>query len=87
MDAIKQIKGNSVYRIMPVIFKQIVFAKKELVDASGVSVNVVSKIVDQLVKMGILYLTRKVSQPATWPAAEPKGTTISIFQIAPWIYE
>lgn len=54
MDAIKQIKGNSVYKIMPVIFKQIVFTKKELVDASGVSVNVVSKIVDQLVKMGIL---------------------------------
>lgn len=30
METIKVIKGNSIYRIMPVIMKQIVFAKKEV---------------------------------------------------------
>lgn len=54
METIKNIKGNSVYKIMPLIFKQIVFTKKEIVDASGVSVNVVSKIIDQLVDLEIL---------------------------------
>jgi Fic family protein len=54
METIKAIKGNSVYRIMPAISKQIVFTKKEIVDASGVSVNVVSKIIDQLVELGVL---------------------------------
>ena len=39
---------------MPVIKKQIVFTKKELQDASGVSVNVVSNLVNQLVELGIL---------------------------------
>lgn len=29
METIKQIKGNSIYRIMPVIMKQIVFNKKK----------------------------------------------------------
>ena len=54
MKKIQVIKGNSVYKIMPVIYKQIVFTKKEVVDESGVSVNSVSKIVDQLVELGIL---------------------------------
>lgn len=54
MQTIEAVKGNSVYKIMPVIFKQIVFTKKEVVDASGVSVNVVSKVIDQLVSLGIL---------------------------------
>ncbi len=54
METIKEIKGNSVYRIMPAISRQIVFTKKEIVDASGVSVNVVSKIIDQLVELGVL---------------------------------
>ncbi|SDA73331.1 Fic family protein [Butyrivibrio sp. INlla18] len=54
METIKKIKGNSVYRIMPAISKQIVFTKKEIVESSGVSVNAVSKIIDQLVDLGIL---------------------------------
>lgn len=49
MEKIKVIRGNSVYRIMPVIMKQIVFTKKEVQDLSGVSVNVVSNIINQLV--------------------------------------
>lgn len=54
MDKIKQINGNSVYRIMPVIMRQIVFTKKEVMEESGVSINVVSKIINQLVELGII---------------------------------
>ena len=54
METIASIKGNSVYKIMPIIMKQIVFTKKELQEASGVSVNVVSNIVKQLVELKIL---------------------------------
>lgn len=54
METIKVIKGNSIYRIMPVIMKQIVFAKKEVKELSGVSVNVVSHIINQLVELNIL---------------------------------
>ncbi len=54
METIKAIKGNSVYKIMPVVSKQIVFTKKEIQDYSGVSVNVVSRVIDQLVDLGIL---------------------------------
>ncbi len=54
MKAIKEIKGNSVYRIMPVIMKQIVFTKKEVQELSGVSVNVVSNIINQLVNLNVI---------------------------------
>lgn len=54
MNAITTIKGNSVYKIMPVMMKQVVFTKKELQNESGVSVNVVSNIVKQLVGLGII---------------------------------
>ena len=53
-EIIKQIKGGSIYKLMPVIKKQIVFTKKELQDASGVSVNVVSNLVNQLVDLGVI---------------------------------
>lgn len=52
--AIESIRGNSIYKLMPIIKNQIVFTKKELQDASGVSVNVVSNLVNQLVERGIL---------------------------------
>ena len=54
METIKQINGNSVYRIMPVIMKQIVFTKKEVQELSGVSINVVSKIINQLVDLKVI---------------------------------
>ena len=54
MEKIKVIKGNSVYRIMPVIMKQIVFTKKEVQEMYGVSVNVVSNIISQLVDLKII---------------------------------
>lgn len=54
MKTIEVIKGNSVYRIMPVIMKQIVFTKKEVQELSGVSVNVVSKIINELVALNVI---------------------------------
>ena len=60
MKKIKVIRGNSVYRIMPVIMKQIVFTKKEVQDLSSVSVNVVSSIINQLVELNILVPDTKV---------------------------
>lgn len=54
MKRIENIKGNSVYRIMPVLMKQIVFTKKEVQEISGVSTNVVSNIINQLVDLGII---------------------------------
>jgi Fic family protein len=54
MQTIEAIKGNSVYRVMPVLMKQIVFTKKEVQDLSGVSGNTVSNILNQLVDLGII---------------------------------
>jgi Uncharacterized conserved protein len=54
MKKIELIRGNSVYKIMPVIMRQIVFTKKEVEEESGVSVNVVSNIINKLVEMDIL---------------------------------
>ena len=54
MDTIKAIKGNSIYRIMPIIMKQIIFTKKEVEEQSGVSRNVVSNIIEQLVQLKII---------------------------------
>jgi len=64
MQKIQSIRGSSVYRIMPVIMKQIVFTKKEVEEESGVSRNMVSKIIDELVELGLIEIdtayTRKV---------------------------
>jgi len=54
MAKVKELKRNSVYRIMPVIMKQIVFTKKEIEEETGVSRNIVSQIIDELLKLGIL---------------------------------
>lgn len=54
METIKVIKGNSIYRIMPIIMKQIVFTKKEVQEMSGVSVNVVSNIINQLLNLKVI---------------------------------
>lgn len=58
MEKIKVIKGNAVYRIMPILMKQIVFTKKEVTDLSGVSVNVVSGIINKLVDLNIVIPDR-----------------------------
>ena len=54
MEKIKNFNGNSIYRIMPIVMKQIVFTKNEVVEESGVSRNVVSNLIDKLVEIGIL---------------------------------
>ena len=64
MQTIESIYGNSVYKIMPVIMRQIVFTKKEVCDASGVSENVTSRIIDQLVKLGLIVPDSTVRKKA-----------------------
>lgn len=54
MKRISDIRGESIYKIMPVIMKQVVFTKKEVQDESGVSINVVSNIINKLLDMGII---------------------------------
>ena len=54
MKTIKLIKGNSIYKIMPIIMRQIIFTKKEIEDISGISKSTVSNVIDQLVELGIL---------------------------------
>lgn len=54
MKTIEAIKGNSVYKIMSIIMKQIVFTKKEIQEMSGVSINVVSRIINQLVELNVI---------------------------------
>lgn len=54
MKKIETIKGNSVYRIMPILMRQIVFTKKEVSEESGVSLNSVAKIFGDLVSLGII---------------------------------
>lgn len=54
MITIKAIKGSSVYKIMPIILKQIVFTKKEIEELTQVSKSTVSAIIDQLVELGII---------------------------------
>jgi len=54
MKTIEQIRGASIYKIMPVIMKQIVFTKKEIEIESGVSQNVTSNIINKLVELKII---------------------------------
>lgn len=53
-EKIKSIKGNSVYCIMPVIMKQIVFTKSEVSELSGISRNTTSNIINKLIDLGIV---------------------------------
>ena len=64
IDKIKNINGNSVYRIMPIIMRLIVFTKKEIEEESGVSRNVVSNIIDKLVDLGILEIDTTYAKKA-----------------------
>lgn len=54
MKKIESIQGSSVYKIMPVIMKQIVFTKKEVEELSGVSKSSTSNIIDKLVDLEII---------------------------------
>ena len=54
MEKLKSLKSNAIYRIMPVIMRQVVFTKKEIEEESGVSRNTVSILIDKLVELNIL---------------------------------
>ncbi len=54
MQKVESINGNSVYQIMPVIMRQIVFTKKEVSAEVCLSEGTVSKIINELVDMGII---------------------------------
>ncbi len=56
MQKIKALRGNAVYRIMPIMMQQVVFTKKEIEKLSGVSRNTVSNLIDKLVEMNILVI-------------------------------
>ena len=64
MNTIKSIKGNSIYKIMPIIMKQIVFTKKEIEKLSGVSKSTTSNIIDQLVNLNILSIDSTYAKKA-----------------------
>ena len=54
MKKIDKLKRRTIYKIMPIILRQIVFTKKEIEEESGVSRNTISQIIDKLVEIGIL---------------------------------
>ncbi len=56
MEKIKVLKSTAVYRIMPAMMHQIVFTKKEIMEESGVSRNTVSRLINDLVDLGILVM-------------------------------
>ena len=62
MEKIKNIKGNSIYRIMPVVMKQIVFTKNEIVEETGISRNIVSNLINRLVELGIIEIDLNFSK-------------------------
>lgn len=64
MKLIKTIKGNSVYKIMPVLMKQIVFTKKEIESLTGLSKATISRVIDELVKLKILSIDSQYSKKA-----------------------
>ena len=45
---------KKVYKIMPDILRKIVVTKRELSEETGVSLSAVSRVIEQLVELGIL---------------------------------
>ena len=64
MELVKNIKGKSVYLIMPSILKQVIFTKKDIELDTKISRNVVSKVIDQLIQLGIIELDSTVAKKA-----------------------
>lgn len=54
MKKIEVLNSKSIYKIMPVIMRQIVFTKREIEEESGVSRNTLTKLLKQLVELNIL---------------------------------
>lgn len=57
MKKIEVLNSNAIYRIMPVIMRQIVFTKKEIEEETGLSRNTISTLIDKLVDLKILSPT------------------------------
>jgi len=64
MEKIKCVKRNSIYRIMPVIMRLIVFTKREVEEESGVSRNIVSQLIDTLVELDIIEVDTTYAKKA-----------------------
>lgn len=54
MAKIKTLKGKSIYLIMPILMKHIVFTKSDIVQETGISRNIVSTLINHLVELEIL---------------------------------
>ncbi|MDD5979768.1 MAG: Fic family protein [bacterium] len=59
---IDSLNSSSVYKIMPIIMKQIVFTKKEIQEEAKVSNNTISRILDKLVELNILIPDKTYSK-------------------------
>ena len=64
MELIKTIKGKSVYLIMPSILKQVIFTKKDIELDTKISRNVISRIIEQLIQLGIIEPDNTVAKKA-----------------------
>jgi len=62
MKKIETLNSPSVYKIMTVIMKQIVFTKKEIEEETKLSKNTVSNIIEKLVELNILVLDKTYSK-------------------------
>lgn len=54
MEAIKVIGGSTIYRIVPLMMKEVVFTKKYIEEQTGVSKNTLTKNINRLIELGIL---------------------------------
>ena len=54
MKKIETLNSKAIYKIMPIIMRQIVFTKKEIEKESGVSRNTLTKLLKKLVELNIL---------------------------------
>ena len=54
MEKVKSINGASIHVIMPILIKQIVFTKSELEKLTNLSRSTINRIIDRLVKLGII---------------------------------
>ena len=64
MELIKTIKGKSVYLIMPSILKQVIFTKKDIELDTKISRNVISRVIEQLIQLGIIEPDNTVAKKA-----------------------
>lgn len=60
MMKIEVIKGSSIYKIMPIILRQVVFTKKEIIESTGVSSSTVSNLLSKLIELEIVVKDESV---------------------------